>query len=493
MNRDAINRGMFRSMAYRSYEAYEEDDVKASVQVRFGNPMNIGQWTELRPGLDYSKLDERGIIREGEIVDENTVIVGAYMKNIITGSITDASTTPQVWTKGRVDKVIVMVNNVGMRLIKIRVTHDRAPELGDKFSNRHGQKGTIGALLRGYDMPRTISGIVPDMIMNPHAIPSRMTIAQNLEQLLGKSAAVCGGIGDATSFMNDGSPQDEIGYILGNMGFEKYGNEVMYNGATGEQIPTAIFIGPSYGMRLKHMVEDKWQSRGKGRKEIRTHQPTGGRGAQGGLKIGEMDRDALIGHGIMSFIKEAYMERSDGTTVQICVGCGTIPIYNERLKIAICTLCNGPVKFTGDTVANMEILPPIGRPKSNIVDVEIPYSTKLFTQELETLTNISMRYITSNGINRLKPLNWIKEDIEESKELSPLILPSVTISAYVEDVQKPIITLEQLRSMEATLEAERKGEDIEYISGVNFNKLTKGGYYRVGNIAIKIAEIKELK
>ena len=158
------------------------------------------------------------------------------MLSTLAVTINDASKTPQVWTRGRVEKVVVMVNNLGLRLVKIRVVQDRIPELGDKFSNRHGQKGTIGALLRGHDMPHTESGIVPDMIMNPHAIPSRMTIAQNLEQLLGKTAALSGGIGDGTSFMNDGSPQEDIGGILEELGYEKYGNEILYNGATGEQI-----------------------------------------------------------------------------------------------------------------------------------------------------------------------------------------------------------------------------------------------------------------
>jgi DNA-directed RNA polymerase II subunit RPB2 len=449
MNYDAVQRGMFRSMAFRSYEAFEEDDEKANVKVRFGNPALIGTWKDLKPGLDYSKLDDRGIIKEGEYVDENTVIVGAYMTSTEGGNISDSSTTPQVWTRGRVEKVVVMVNNMGLRLVKIRVVQDRIPELGDKFSNRHGQKGTIGALLRGHDMPRTESGIVPDMIMNPHAIPSRMTIAQNLEQLLGKTAALSGGIGDGTSFMNDGSPQEAIGGILEELGFEKYGNEVMYNGATGEQIQAAIFIGPVYGMRLKHMVEDKWQARGKGRKEVRTHQPTGGRGAQGGLKIGEMDRDAIIGHGGMAFVKESFMERSDGAKIPVCVACGTIPIYNPRLNIAICPLCDGPVKYIGDTVNTLEILPPLGRPKSRIVEVEIPYSTKLLMQEQETYLNLTTRLITTSGVQRLKPLEFSGTTSEVIKELPRLILPETVAPAYIEEVPKATLTVEQLRSMGA--------------------------------------------
>jgi hypothetical protein len=598
MNYDAIQRGMFRSIAYRSYEAFEEDDEKAKSQVRFGNPAFIANWKDLRPGLDYSKLDGQGIIKEGEYVDETTVIVGAYRSSTIGEQITDASTTPQVWTRGRVEKVVVMVSNTGLRLVKIRVVQDRIPELGDKFclsadhdvltdkgwqpiaeittesvvgqlgtngiefvqpsetvvfehtgsmylvktlagtqyvtgehrlyvndffgntslrkakdiydtqsvgyslidlamkmhpitsiertiknnvedkvycltvpshiflvrrkgeetafwtgnSNRHGQKGTIGALLRGHDMPRTTSGIVPDMIMNPHAIPSRMTIAQNLEQLLGKTAALSGSIGDGTSFMNDGSPQDAIGYILEKMGYEKYGNEVLYNGATGEQINAAIFIGPVYGMRLKHMVEDKWQARGQGRKEMRTHQPTGGRGAQGGLKIGEMDRDAIIAHAGMSFVKESFMERSDGTTIPLCVACGTIPIYNPRLNIAVCSMCDGPVKYVGDTINNMELLPPVGRPKSKIVQVEMPYSTKLLTQEQETYLNLSMRYITTSGITRLTPLQLTGTSNETIKELPRIILPEVSVPAYIEAVPEAMMTVEQLRAMGASVQ-----------------------------------------
>lgn len=463
MNYDAVHRGMFRSMAFRSYEAFEEDDEKASIQVRFGNPKLIGNWKELRPGVDYSKLDDRGIIKEGEYVDENTAIVGAYMMSTTGGQMKDASTTPQVWTRGRVERVAVMVNNKGHRLVKIRVVQDRIPELGDKFSNRHGQKGTIGALLRGHDMPRTISGIVPDMIMNPHAIPSRMTIAQNLEQLMGKTAALSGTIGDGTSFMNDGSPQESIGGILEEIGFEKYGNEVMYNGATGEQIPATIFIGPVYGMRLKHMVEDKWQARGQGRKETRTHQPTGGRGAQGGLKIGEMDRDAIIAHAGMSFVKESFMERSDGAKMPMCVACGMIPIYNPKLNISICPMCDGPVRYSGDTVNNLEILPPLGRPKSKIVQVEMPFSTKLLTQEQETYLNLSMRYITSSGIQRLTPLESSGTASQIAIELPRLILPPTTAPAYIQPAEQPKFTLEELNSMEASM-AEQLNPKLDVIA-----------------------------
>jgi len=280
-----------------------------------------------------------------------------------------------------------------------------------------------------------------------------MTIAQNLEQLLGKTAALSGAIGDGTAFMNDGSPQEEIGGILEQLGYEKYGNEVMYNGATGEQIEAAIFIGPVYGMRLKHMVEDKWQARGKGRKEVRTHQPTGGRGAQGGLKIGEMDRDAIIAHGGMAFVKESFMERSDGAKIPVCVACGTTPIYNPRLKLAICPLCDGPVQFTGDNVNNLEVVPPLGRPKSRIVEVEIPYSTNLLVRESEAYLNMTMRYITTSGVTRLTPLEYSGKASEGAKELRALLQPEAVVPAYInESSQEVVMTVEQLRALGMTVQ-----------------------------------------
>jgi DNA-directed RNA polymerase II subunit RPB2 len=593
MNKDAVERGMFRNITYRSYEAFEEDDKMTRTKKRFANPAKIQGWKDLRPGLDYSKLDAHGIIREGELIDENTVIVGAFTTTE-TGQIIDSSISPQVWTSGRVDKVVQMVSNQGLRLIKIRVVTDRIPELGDKFcltpdhevltergwinidnvtsedkimqynpitqisefvkpseiyefendnedivifesdigklevtpghrlyasytndinklelilasnidvpvymlndnmkmikyistkkikrtckvycysvpteiflvryknmeavwtgnSNRHGQKGTIGALLRGHDMPRTAEGIVPDMIMNPHAIPSRMTIGQNLEQLLGKAAAAAGAIGDATAFMNDGSPEEYIGALLEARGFEKYGNEIMYNGATGEQLMGSIFVGPVYGMRLKHMVQDKLQARGKGRKEQKTHQPTGGRSNQGGLKIGEMDRDAIAGHGVASFFRESFMDRSDGEKFPICTGCGTFPIYNPKLGIAICSLCDGPVKFAGDTVHNMEILPPLSKPKSKIVEIEMPYATKLLNNELETYLNMSLRYITTSGVQRLRPFELTAEGTAALRELRPLELPDTFVPEYIEKDPAETVTTDELAALETRL------------------------------------------
>ena len=428
MNKDALDRGMFRSMAFRSYEAFEEDDEETGSKTRIANPKDIPGWTDLKPGLDYRKLDENGIIKVGEYVDENTAIVGRYIMTR-SGTYKDMSVAPQVWTRGRVEKIVTTVNPKGsLRLIKIRVVHDRIPELGDKFSNRHGQKGTIGMKINGVDMPRTKDGIVPDMIMNPHAIPSRMTIAQLLETLFGKAATQLGAIANATSFMNDGDPSEAIGKILEKeFGFEKYGNEILYDGTTGVQIPSAIFIGQCYTMRLKHMTEDKWNARAEGRREQRTHQPTGGRGNEGGLRIGEMERDAIAGHGISLFLRESMMKRGDETNFIVCNGCGTIPIYNEKTNFYVCPLCDGPVSYAGSTVNDFELVPPTKRSLATFSKVEMPYVVKVLEQELGTYMNIGMRFITTKNVAVLRkpPMEEISDALLEEymgKEIPETII-----------------------------------------------------------------------
>jgi hypothetical protein len=420
MNADAMARGQFRSINYRSYEAFEEDDKKVNIQKRIGNPEQIPGWLDVKVSNDYSKLDDNGIIRVGTYVTQTTVLVGMYMSS--GGTLKDASLTPQVWTRGRVESVVVTISNAGLKLVKIRVVQDRTPELGDKFSNRHGQKGTINVLYRGHDMPRTADGITPDMIMNPTAIPSRMTIGQILEMILGNVAVHLGAIGNCTAFMNVGSPHEMLGAILEKLGLNKLSNQVLYNGMTGEQITADIFMGVVYGMRLKHMTEDKWNARGQGRKEQRTHQPTGGRGNEGGLKIGEMERDAIVGHGISSFIKESYMERSDGTSFIVCNGCGTIPIYNERQGLYICSLCDGPIQYSGESVSSLDPIPPSVRSAVSFSKVHMPYATHLFFQEISTFMNLGFRMLTTHDATKLKGFESIgvTTDLDMEGALQPL-------------------------------------------------------------------------
>jgi len=460
MNTDALDRGLYRSVTYRTYETFEEDDEKAKSRTRIGNPGQVHAWLDLDPALDYSKLDDSGLVRVGEYVTETTVIVGRYMQNQ-GAKIKDASLTPQVWTRGRVEAVVVTVNNVGLRLVKIRVVQDRRPELGDKFSNRHGQKGTIGMTFRGHDLPRTEDGLVPDMIMNPHAIPSRMTIAQLHEQLFGKAAALYGGIANATAWMNEGSPHELVGKYLEEVGFEKTGNQILYNGQTGEQIEADIFIGNVYSMRLKHMTEDKWNARGDGRREQRTHQPTGGRGNQGGLKIGEMERDAIAGHGVASFVQESYMKRSDGTSFYICNGCGTIPIYNEKEGLFICTMCDGPIRFIGDSVNTLDPVPPATRSAATFSKIEMPYATKLLLQELECFMNISCRSLTTYEPSKLHGIKDIEGRVADETEDLNMPLPTRVFSELrVPEIREMPVNLNIEGAIKALQEVQEEAKKV---------------------------------
>ena len=472
-NYDSFQRGMFRSMNFRSYETFEEVDRLAGTTSVIGNPERIPHWTDLKPGRDYSMLDERGIIKIGSVVDENTVLVGKYIQDK-SGKVKDSSLTPQVWTSGRVESVVVTANNMGLLLVKVRITQDRIPELGDKFSTRHGQKGTIGMLYRAHDLPRTANGLVPDMLVNPHCIPSRMTIAQLMEMLFGQVCYENSMIGDATIFTSDPSAPEAIGRILeGQFGLEKNNNFILYDGASGKQMETSVFMGPVFGMRLKHMTEDKWNARAEGRKEQRTRQPTGGRGQQGGLRIGEMERDGIAAHGTSGFLKETYMERADKAQIRICNGCGTVPIYNDLQNLMVCSLCDGPVQFIGTNSGNIEILPTVKKSLATTSVVEMPYATKLLADELQTFMNMGLRIITQKGLSRLEtssltlPKGLAEIQAAIAKPLPERILPETRVPEFrvpppEEEVEPAKEDLYAMGVVSAEgKEAEEEGEEQE--------------------------------
>ena len=242
--------------------------------------------------------------------------------------------------------------------------------IGDKFSSRHGQKGTIGNIIPECDMPFTSNDLKPDIIINPHAIPSRMTIAQLKETLLGKALLELGLFGDGTSF-----GKLDINFIrkeLLKLNYESYGNELLYNGLTGEQLETSIFMGPVFYQRLKHMVNDKQHSRSIGPMVNLTRQPAEGRSRDGGLRFGEMERDCMVSHGASRFTKGRLYDASDKYSVHICRKCGLIAAFNNKLNIHMCNTCDNRVDFSY---------------------VEIPYACKLLFQELQTM-NIAPRILT---------------------------------------------------------------------------------------------------
>jgi len=269
-----------------------------------------------------------------------------------------------------VDKTYIDRNGDGYTFCKVRIRAMRKPNIGDKFSSRHGQKGTVGNIIEEQDMPFTKEGVRPDIIINPHAIPSRMTIAQLKETLVGKLLLKLGLFGDGTSFGE--MDMNEVYKELQKHNYESKGNEVLYDGKTGEQIKTSIFIGPVYYQRLKHMVNDKQHSRCIGPMVNLTRQPAEGRSRDGGLRFGEMERDCMISHGASKFTKERIYDVSDKYAVNVCKKCGMIAVYNDKEHIHICNVCENRTDFSY---------------------VKIPYSCKLLFQELITM-NIVPRIMT---------------------------------------------------------------------------------------------------
>jgi hypothetical protein len=286
-----------------------------------------------------------------------------------------------------------------------------------------------------------------------------MTVAQLIEAIVGKAAPLLGAVGNGTLFMNDGNPMEAIGGVLrDHLGMEPFGEELMYDGMSGQLIPTQIFVGNVYTMRLKHMPEDKWNARAEGRREQRTHQPTGGRGAQGGLRIGEMERDAILGHGISGFLNESIMKRADGYSTLVCNGCGTIPIYNEKECLTICSMCDGPVQFIGETATNLEILPPSKRSVATFSKVEIPYAFKLLDQEMNAYMNMGMRVLTEKDVRKFREPDFQELAADEQERLLKEPLPARVVldtemaPERIVEEEQPEASLSDLAGLGATEE-----------------------------------------
>ena len=412
INRDSVARGMFQSLAFRSYDCPEEVDPRTKVHSHVANPGSVPAWSTMKSGLDYSMLDERGIIRVGSLINDKTVLVGRYMVIPETNEIKDASVKPGLYTQGRVDSVVVLHQGEdvgsgrGQLLVKVRVIEMRVPQLGDKFSSRHGQKGTIGMFVSAADLPRTAEGLVPDVMVNPGGLISRMTVAQLVEMVAGRMGAEVAAKINATTFCNGGEFIKQLGDVLEAAGVHRSGDNVLYSGVTGQQIQTDIFMCPLYFMRLKHLTDDKVNARGEGKVETRTHQPTGGRGNEGGLRIGEMERDSLCAHGVASFLQESMMKRGDATTFWICNGCGRIPIYNEAESLCVCPTCDGPLEYTGVTAETLTMQLPVKQSRATFSKIAMPYSMKLLDQELTAISNTGFRFVSESSISRLRENDW---------------------------------------------------------------------------------------
>ena len=383
INKASIDRGLFMATIYHTEKDEDKNIIRDEIIRCKPDPSKT---RSIKYG-NYDKLNNQGFINENELVENRDIIIAKTVpikenKNDLTKVIKyeDQSKTFRTNEESYIDKNYTSRNGDGYNFAKVRIRATRKPTYGDKFSSRHGQKGTVGNIIPEADMPFTKDGHRPDIIINPHAIPSRMTIGQLKETLLGKVLLELGMFGDGTSFGN--LDVKTIATELQKLGYESYGNEILYNGLTGEQLETSIFIGPVFYQRLKHMVADKQHSRSIGPMVNLTRQPAEGRSRDGGFRIGEMERDVMIAHGISKFCRERMFDVSDKYSVFVCKKCGMTASYNDGnanamyenadTTIHLCKMCNNHTHFS---------------------KVEIPYAYKLMAQELQTI-NVAPRIIT---------------------------------------------------------------------------------------------------
>jgi hypothetical protein len=429
INEGAIQRGIFRTTYYSSYQDREESSkITGMTNSKFAS-IEKNNVTGKKKGYDYSFLDDHGLVKENTELNDKTILIGKINSSLTTKDVwTDDSVKPKKGQLGYVDKSFITLGEEGFNVAKVRVREERLPAIGDKMASRAGQKGTLGLIIPEDDMPFTEDGIRPDLIINPHAIPSRMTIGQIIESLFGKVCTSYGAFGDCTAFQVKGPNYSTYAPMLVKAGFNSSGNQVLYNGMTGEQLAADIYIGPTYYMRLKHMVKDKINYRARGPNTVLTRQPVQGRANDGGLRIGEMERDGVLAHGMSYFLNESFMKRGESKDyyIAVCNKSGAIAIYNESKNLFLSPAVDGPIKFNTNPDGTQSIMN-ISRFGRSFSILKVPYAFKLLIQELQVM-NVQMRIITEENVDQLLSMSYsdnINKLLKSDKPLEELIKTTI--------------------------------------------------------------------
>jgi len=383
LSQSSVDRGLGRTFFYRIYES-EAKQYPGGMRDSFQIPNADENIRGYKGEKSYRLLEEDGIVATESTVKGGDILIGKtspprfmedYREFESQGPYRrDTSVGVRPTENGVVDTIVMTQSNEGGKMFKVRVRDMRIPEIGDKFASRHGQKGVLGILAKQEDLPYTADGISPDVLINPHAFPSRMTVGMMMESITGKAAALRGSKFDGSAFV--GEKIDQVKDVMKDAGFKYSGKEIMYDGRTGKPFPVEVFIGIVYYQKLHHMVADKIHARARGQVQMLTKQPTEGRARGGGLRFGEMERDCIIAYGASMILKDRLLDESDKDDIFVCERCGLVAYHDIKQRRYICRVC-------GD--------------KGKVSSVSVAYAFKLLLQEMQSL-NIAPRLMIKEKI-----------------------------------------------------------------------------------------------
>jgi len=383
LSKSSVERGLGRTFFYRIYES-ESKQYPGGMRDNFEIPNADDNLRGYKGEKSYRLLEDDGIIASESRVSGGDILIGKtspprFMEEYRDSSSTgpyrrDTSIGVRPSEVGVVDTIVLTQANEGGKMYKVRIRDMRPPEIGDKFASRHGQKGVVGILAKAEDLPYTADGISPDVLINPHAFPSRMTVGMMMESITGKAAAIRGKKVDASAFV--GEKMEDVKGVMEDAGFEYSGKEIMYDGKTGKQFPVEVFIGVVYYQKLHHMVADKIHARARGQVQMLTKQPTEGRARGGGLRFGEMERDCIIAYGASMILKDRLLDESDKSDIFVCERCGLVAYHDIKQRRYYCRVCDK---------------------KGKVSSVSVAYAFKLLLQEMSSL-NIAPRLLIKERV-----------------------------------------------------------------------------------------------